>query len=214
MEPKLTFKEREIKKPVRIKANLVSERAKLAVMYKVEDGGISKRKALLKAGYSQAVADNPARVFNSPAVADLLDKAGVNARTVVSRVYKKMWKRSLRKFNFPRYTADVEVDEDGKPDRETSSLTEGDIIAILEAGGFKVLNIEHKNNSRVVWCSEDNTQVQGEAESKMLDLLGIRAPRRIEGDIKVENVFSLSGLRTQMEANNFEVIVPRVIDIE
>ena len=207
--------QKELKKPNKVSTKAVSERARLAVQYIVDNGGVSKGEALRAAGYSESIALNPDRVFNSEAVKALMTEAGVNPVTLVRRIKKKAYQRQYRAIEMPKHKDDVpERNADGSENtQEHSTLRDGDIIAIFEDIGWRVLNIEHRREIRVIWCSFDNTGVQAEAERKLIMLLGIEAPKRVDLEANVNHTFTLAGLRQNMEDNNFEVIGGKVIDV-
>ena len=55
----------------------------------VENGG-NKRKALREAGYSESVANNPDKVFSSPAVVEQLNRGGLTQKAIAKRVLRLM----------------------------------------------------------------------------------------------------------------------------
>lgn len=109
----------------------------------VVDNGGNKQKALLDAGYSEAVAKTPSKVFGSKVVENYLEENGITKEKVSEK-----------------------------------------LAHLLES---------------------ENERIQLKAIDMSCKLLGMYAPRQIEGKHTVAT-FSLSALRRKMEENGVEVI--------
>jgi hypothetical protein len=198
----------------KIRASNVSERAKVAVAYLLENGGKNKGEALRYAGYSEAIVKNPHVVFNSPAVQTLFGEINLDVNEVVHSINKKRHAKRYKTVTVPLYAGDV-TQPDGKDSKiETSSLNDGQLIAIFEATGAEVMAIDVRSTTRVVWLLIDDTDRQKDAEKKIIDIIGINAPKRVDMKADVVHQFSLSSLRKQMDDEGIEIIQPKVHEID
>ena len=212
MLKKSVYRELTTKQREKIKASQVSERAKVAVAYLLENGGKNKGEALRKAGYSEAIVKNPQAIFNSEGVQQLMGEIGLDVNELVQSINRKRKAKRYKTVTVPLYAGDV--DENKVKDKvETSSLNDGQLIEIFEATGAEVMAIDVRNTTRVVWLLIDDESRQNDAEKKIIDIIGINAPKRVDMKADVVHQFSLSSLRKQMDENGVEIIQPKVHDI-
>lgn len=182
-----------------------------AVAYMLANGS-SKAESLRAVGYSEAVARQPHKVFNSPAVQGILERAGVDIDDVVRRL-KNISERAgkVEFIMFPAYKnpEDFNPFEDGAdeaPD-DGSQLTDDDIRETIKAYGGAVAHIRHGKKGRQVVYFAPDTRNQLEAMEKIINIHGIYAPKRT--DLKV-SVGVFSSFRERMEKRRKE---GKIIDI-
>jgi hypothetical protein len=202
-------------KPNKISVKSVSPRAIVAVNALVANGG-SKADALRVAGFSEAVARNPNKVFDSEGVQLMMREKGLSPELVANRLKRRMDYKRVHSVEYPLHVDDVPIDpKTDKPKWETSSLTDGQLIEIMESGQSKVLNIEYRNEKRVIWLQSPNVAVETDTINKLIAIYGMEAPRKIEGKMENTHNFSLTDLRRKAEEVNYEVLNPtKIIDVQ
>lgn len=206
------IKPRELKKPLKQRAFIPSERQALAVKHLVEHGG-SKREALIAVGYSQAMADNPERVFGSPKLQKLLAEHGISENTVFSTLSKRMRRKKIMQVKIPLHQNDVDIDDKGEYKKSYSMLTDGDLHDLYDNEFSKIKYIDVRKSERIVYLEVPHDELQTDTINKFIAILGMEAPKNLKLDGNVNHNFTLSGLRKKMEENNVQIIEPRIIDI-
>lgn len=166
-----------------------------AVANLVEKGG-SKGQAIREAGYSEAVANNPQRVFNSPAVMELMKAAGIDEIEVLKKLNKHMNARKSRTVILNHKLNDTPSDDE--------------IYEMFAKLGFDVWRIE-RTDSQSTRCLlvVDDTYTQLEASEKVINILGIYAPKKVESkNSHLVGIFSMSDLRKKMKESGIELRPP------
>src|SRR4051794_23397908 len=94
-----------------------------AIQHWVANGG-NKSDAVRAAGYSEAIAHQPGKVFNSPAVQRLLDAAGINPVSILQQLERKAYARKLEHMTFPPYSPEKAREHEVKADEALEDLSE------------------------------------------------------------------------------------------
>jgi len=212
----MDLKQKQRKKTKKISVKSVSPRAIIAVNALLDNKGISKAEALRIAGYSPAVVDNPKIVFDSEGVKQMMREKGLSPELVANRLRRRMDYKRVHSVEYPLHFDDVPIDpKTEKPKWETSSLTDGQLIEILESGQSKVINIEYRNEKRVIWLQSPNIAVETDTINKLIAIYGMEAPKKIEGKMENTHNFSLTDLRRKAEEVKYEVLNPtKIIDVQ
>lgn len=169
-----------------------------AVQYLGENGG-TKGDALRAVGYSEKVAENPQRVFNSPVVRDILASVGISEEST-GRVLK-------RNINARRMKTEY-ISRTDKTDEE--------LIAEFEEEGVRVVEIlryvnESKKPIIAVRYWVPVYDVSNDALDMAHKLLGAYAPTKSDNRHLV-GVFSLSKLRKNMIEKGYSVIDAEIVE--
>lgn len=205
-------KQRELKKPLKIKAYSPSERQGLAVQHLVVHGG-SKAEALRAVGYSEAVANTPSKVFGSAGVQELLAKHGITENTIVSKLKDRLKRKKIVQVKIPLHQDDVDLNEKGEYERNFTMLTDGDLHDLYDNEFSRIKFIDVRKYERVIYLEVPNEELQTDTINKFIAILGMEAPKNVKVDGNINHTFTLSGLRKRVDDADFEVIKPRVIDI-
>jgi hypothetical protein len=207
-------------------------RQEMAIRNLVANGG-SKADAIREAGYSEVMARNPQRVFNSPKVQALLDEAEIDIVPVLKNLNRGALKaKKLQHMVFPTYRDKsfsiegtqedgVEEDEDILDALEMEdgvkkekylvergrAMSDKDICEMLEEQGFRVRRIQHGETARHVYFWIPDEKAMGEATEKIINLFGLYAPKKV--DTKNEHyVFNLTSLRKEMRIRDIKITDP------
>ncbi len=167
-----------------------------AVVNLVENGGKNKGKAIREAGYSEAMAKNPDRVFGSPTVRKVLGELGMVDETEPVRTLRDNLKaKTPVNFPFPPYREHEEC------------LTDQQILDYLNEGGITISKIVHGDTSRVAYGYADNPNAQLRAADMILKIFGSYAPKSIPSkNVHAVGVMSMSELRERMRGAGVSVI--------
>ena len=212
--PLVPEKRKEYKK---IPAKTPSERQKLAVMLLVENGG-NKGKAIRDAGYSEAMAKTPDKVFGSEGVQALMESIGVTPQSVMKVIARHTNARKPVHMVFPTYNPEKALEWQAQSDVDLvdrsqkiqkSQMTDEDIREFIEGNNGVVFKITHSDQARHVYYWHDDAKAQLKAAEMFKDMLGFDAPKKVDLKGQVNHSFSLSNLRNKMEQNGYEVITPR-----
>ncbi len=209
-----SFKERELTTPDKVKVWDCTNKQKLAILEVMNNPSITKGQALRNAGYSEAVINAPQQVFGSPAVMKIMEELGLTPKKAIDRVKKRLDYRTYRTIDIPLHKDEVEIDpKTGDYKKETSDLTDGDILEIFTDVDIKVMKIEHRNNTRVVWLSMKNIGTESESLNQLIKIFGLEAPRKLDVKEDVTHHFSLSGIRRVQEDKGIEPFKTKVYDV-
>jgi hypothetical protein len=89
-------------------------------------------------------------------------------------------------------------------------MTDADIREFLESEGVSVKRIVHGDMARHVYCWRPDTIAQLDAIDKIINLFGLYAPKKLEGNFKHRvGVFSMKDLRAKMRDNGVSVVKPQ-----
>lgn len=186
-----------------------------AIKHWLENGG-SKGEALQAAGYSEAMALNPQKVFNSPAVQTLLDAAGINPVSVLQQLERKAYARKLEHMTFPPYSPEKAREHEVKADETLEDLseqirgeqlTDTDIREMFDELGMSVRRIVHGDMVRHVYYWAENHMANLDAIDKIINLFGLYAPKRLETkNAHTVGVWSMADLRKKMQENDVRII--------
>lgn len=181
-------------------------------LYLGDNGGKSKREALLEAGYSQKMADNPERVFESRAASQLMEEMGVTTKTGIEILKRNTNAMMPAHFTFPPFigTKDAkgtEVENNGSQLGE--QMTDMEIREYLAGAGCVVAKIKRGNMARHVYGYTLNNKAQLATADMIFKLRGDYAPKKMEGkhDYRV-GIFSMRELREKMREHDFKVTDP------
>ena len=180
-----------------------------AIATHVANGG-SKADALRAVGYSEAIARNPQRVFNSPIVQAILEEAGVEIVPLIRdlhRMAKTAGKVDYAEFPPLRDQEDFNPFEDEEDTSGDEQLSDEEIRTMIEEKGGFVKYIKHTKRGRHVWFFAPDNKSKLEAMEKLINLHGIYAPKRT--DLKV-TVGVFTSYREKMEQRRKE---GKIIDI-
>jgi len=216
MEKKVSLKQREIGKTVKYKAREPSERQKLALLNVGANGG-KKAKAIRDAGYSESMARNPSKVFNSPAIMAMAESIGIKPSTVMQTIKRHMNARKSCHMVFPAYNPEKarkwaeemkESKEDNTEKIYKSQLTDADIADFMEGSNCRIYKIQHSDTARHVYFWADDAKAQLTSAELFVDIFGLKAPKEVAAKIEHEYKFSLSQLRRRIEKDGVEIITP------
>jgi hypothetical protein len=217
MEIKNHLVPEKLKEHNKMPAKTPSERQKLAVMMLVANGG-NKAQAIRDAGYSEAMARTPSKVFGSDGVQELMASIGVTPQSVLKVIERHTKARKPVHMVFPPYNVE-KAQEWQKQQADTledlsdkifkSQMTDDDIRAFIEGNNGVVFRITHGDMARHVYYWHDDSKAQLKAAEMFKDMLGLDAPKKVDLKGQVNHSFSLSKLRQNMEQNGYEVIKPR-----
>ena len=140
--------------------------------------GRSKAFALRAAGYSEAVATHPQRVFGSPTVVALMSKAGIGVERI-ARVHRNILRAErMQSLEFPKWRRQ----RDGETDAEYADkvMSEEDIRQFLADCGYMLQKIVHTQRRRVAYYWEPDSRAQLKALDLLFKVYGAYAPRRVQ----------------------------------
>jgi hypothetical protein len=174
------------------------------------EGGRTKGEALREAGYSEATAIKPSRVFNSAGVKAILDDAGVEIVPIIQELKSMVFRSG--KIDYMVFPAFIDGSnrnpfEDEEPEDEGEQLTDEEIRQMIHEAGGMVKQIKHTKSQRHVWFFIADNKAKLEAIEKLINLHGIYAPKRT--DMKV-SVGVFTSFRERMEKRRKE---GKIIDI-
>lgn len=138
-------------------------RQQRAILNLVENGG-NMSKAIKDAGYSDAMAKNPDRVFAVPVVQSVLDKIGLSASEVLEVIRRKL---DAKKFVQVAFSDDLE-------------LSDEDIKDYLQEANYCVIQIVSGKGQRVAMCVVNDSMVQLRAANILVRIMGF-VPSRQRG---------------------------------
>jgi len=211
---------RELTQHVKIRAFVPSERLKTALDYLGQYGG-SKANALRHAGYSEKIARNPQRVFNTETVQGILESI-IKPEHLVGRLKRHVYARRSVHMTFPTFNPEkskerAEMDEaegtDSSEKIRGEQMTDAEIREFIEGQNGTVHKIVHGETARHVYFYTDDTKASLDAIEKFINLYGMYAPKKTEVKADVHHEFSLTDLRKRMDETGVEIIKPRVIDV-
>lgn len=183
-----------------------------AVKNYVANGRISKAEALRDAGFAESTVRHPKRVFNSPAVMELLEEYEVNLKPTLAALHKRSYKaRILAHQTFPPYIPNKVHEENGEDHSEQvrgEQLTDQDIQDMYAEDEIKVQRIVHGEMVRHVYYWANDNKAQNDATEKIINLYGLYAPRRTETKSEI-NTFSLVALRRHIKEQGIDIIKMR-----
>lgn len=189
--------------------------------------GGNKSDAMREVGYSETMARNPQKIFNTEYAMEVLERAGVDLDGALKQLNRKVTSRRLDHLVFPCFNekkADESIKGDISDDllddlNDTDSgvfentgkkhgeqLTDDDIREMLLEVNCIVRKIIHGDTARHVYFWTDNDKAQLEAIDKIINLHGLYAPKKTEQ--KNTNVFqfSMSGLRKKAIDSGNDII--------
>jgi hypothetical protein len=180
-----------------------------AVRILVETGS-TKADAIRGAGYSEAYARQPHKVFNSAGVKAILDDAGVEIVPIIQELKSMVFRSG--KIDYMVFPAFIDGSnrnpfEDEEPEDEGEQLTDEEIRQMIHEAGGMVKQIKHTKSQRHVWFFIADNKAKLEAIEKLINLHGIYAPKRT--DMKV-SVGVFTSFRERMEKRRKE---GKIIDI-
>ena len=195
-------------------------RAIRAVQIWAESGGEkSKGEALREAGYSDARANSPHKVFDSPNVAPyvaaIMAEAGIQITDVMRQLRRKVFSRRLDHQTFPTYNPQKAITDKVREEVEGldlseqirgEQLTDEDIRNLLAEVGCTVRKIVHGEQARHVYYWTDNDKTQIAAIKQIVDIFGVEAPKKL--DVKGNHtvgIFRLSDLRKKAQAEGVRI---------
>lgn len=167
----------------------------LAVKNWVENGG-NMRKALLKAGYSKAIADTPQKVFGSRTISPLISEREIDIPSLIGTLKELVHAKRLEHMDFP-----FGKTEEGEP------FTEKHIREFLEEGCDAISIIRRRSGYRAYYFVPDSG-VRSATLDMIFKLRGSYAPRRVVAANHDQHpgVWSLADLRRKMKENGLEII--------
>lgn len=167
-----------------------------AVEILVAEGGKSQAEILRKAGYSDKIISNPKLVFNSPAVMELMESAGIDPTRALRQLNEHLTSRKYRVMILNHSVNEPPSEEE--------------IEKITEEIGWKLMRVERGLLETRLMLSSNDTYTQLDAIEKIINIFGIYAPKKIEtkNDHRV-GVFSMADLRKNMQENGFELKPPK-----
>lgn len=173
-------------------------------IYIAGNGGISKREALTQVGFSESVADSPARVFESKAVLRYLKERGIDESLGIDAVKRNIVARQPGTMSFPLYKEKGEDEEDEvllTEDEIGQLMTNNDIRDFLTKNSCEVYRIITNKHARIAYFYTNDSKAQLTAADMLFNLIGSYAPKKTEGkfDHRV-GVFSMSELRKTLKA--------------
>ncbi|HEV7702217.1 MAG TPA: hypothetical protein VGO63_02115 [Candidatus Paceibacterota bacterium] len=167
----------------------------------VENGG-NKGKAIRDAGYSEAVAKTPEKVFGSLALHGLLEFEGKNAeRELVKTLHalqENIEATEIKMMWFPPFNREI-YDTFKRGETKNEQLVDDEIKELLAEVDCKVLNILYGKTGRKVYYAAHDNKTRLKATDMTLRLYGLYASRQKESKAKVSH-FSMTDLRKQAES--------------
>jgi hypothetical protein len=189
-----------------------------AVNNYVGNGRKSKAEALREAGYGHSTVDHPKRVFNSPAVMELLEEYEITLEPVLKALHRRSYKaRTLAHATFPPYNPprakereaeDAETGEDNSEQIRGEQLTDQDIRDMYAVGDIQVQKIVHGELQRHVYYWQSDNRAQNDAAEKIINLYGLYAPRKTESKSEIVQ-FTLTGLRQKIREDGIDIVKMR-----
>lgn len=158
-----------------------------AVAALVENGrGSSKGDALRAAGYSEAMATHPQRVFGTPVVRDILASVGVDEESTGRTLKRNINAKRIRSEYISRTN---KTDDELREEFEAEGFKVSEILRYVNDDGKNIIQIRY-------W--QPVYDISNYALDMAHKLLGAYAPTKVEGKHLV-GTFSLKQLRKHME---------------
>ena len=198
----------------------------------LENGG-TKADAMREVGYSESMALNPQKVFNTPYAMEKLAEAGVDLNGALKQLNRKVKSRRLDHMTFPPFNKEkhdksingidseelisdlndediAKIDEFGSSinigEKKGEQLTDDDIREMLADVNCVVRRIVHGEMARHVYFWTDNDKAQLDAIDKIINLYGLYAPKKTEQKTETIHKFSMAGLRKRALESGRDVI--------
>lgn len=167
------------------------------------ENGFNKQKALLDAGYSAVTAKTPSKFFKSYAIQQIVkDTCGVRPEHIIQRLKKFAYTRKIVHADFP-----LHIDEVAENEKDTATkMTDDDIRDYVQNAGGVVWRIVHDKAKRRAFYYVDNVSTNLEAIEKLINIIGMYAPKQTETKTDVNLNFSLSRLRERVEMKGIDII--------
>lgn len=190
-----------------------SWRARRAVeIFTIGKGRISKGEAVRQAGYSEAIAIAPSKVFGQRPVLKMLADNGITDQFGVDILKRNGNARRAEMMYFPVFKEKEEPEEGEGTDFDNSEkirgqqMTDADIRDFLVQNNCQVYRIEHGDQSRRVYFYTIDSKSQLQAADTLFKLLGSYAPTKVEGkhDHRV-GIFSMADLRRKVKAKGIKI---------
>ena len=163
-----------------------------AIANMVANGG-NMAKSLRDAGYSEAIARNPAKIFTLERMEAFRNTSVFNLDAAFRRLNQLVTARRLEHYCF------VDCIKD-----DVEQLSDSDIVSMLEGCDYKVVKIVSSTKSRIAYYYANDSSAQFRAIEMIIRLFGLYPPRQ-KYLVLEQPLFSLAGLRNRVEKEGSEV---------
>lgn len=178
---------------------MATNKQKKAIKKLVENGG-NISKAMREAGYSKKTSKTPKKLTESKAFIELMEKMGLDDKTLTKQHLNLMNSHRLDHMTFPLGPIEEEEkDEDEAEDEsaytfteERTKLTDKEIEELLQSANCVVRRIVHGEHARHVYFWAPDNKAKKDALDMAYKVKGHYAPekKKFEGAISLTDLFT------------------------
>jgi len=179
--------------------NMATNKQKKAIKKLVENGG-NISKAMREAGYSKKTSKTPKKLTESKAFVELMEKMGLDDKTLTKQHLNLMNSHRLDHMTFPLGPLEEEEKDDDDEDEEEGAdsfkeertkLTDKEIQELLASANCVVRRIVHGEHARHVYFWAPDNKARKDALDMAYKVKGHYAPEKkhVTGALSLSQLF-------------------------
>ena len=175
--------------------------------------GRSQADALRKANYSEAIVNQPQKVFGSPVILPILESLGFTQEFVADEHRRIVQSHKLDTMFFPIYKSKKDSESEAEwKEKWGEQLTDDEIKFMLADLGFIPKRIVTSPMGRQAFFYTPDNASRLRAIDMAYQLFGSYAPKKLDTKAQIQHTFSISALRKKAREHGRDVIEAKVTE--